>query len=277
MTLVTRTGTLLRSHPYSETSRILRVLTPGAGVVSLIAKGARSRSSKGGAPMDLFDELEITYRHRSDRDLHTLHDVRSVRRRRELGADLLRFSGASFLAELILAHTLEEDNPRLHDRLAVGLDALLEAPRDARAGVLVAAGWGLMGEFGFPPALEHCVRCHQPIPTEGLARFDLGAGGLRCPSCGSGAGPSSSPAGPRLGPEARVDLAELVAGRPPVPLRGAREHFRLLERFALYHLDRRSEFKSASSVVPLLESAGDGEIGEGEDRPRTTSPGPGTS
>lgn len=254
MSLVTRAGVLLRSHPYSESSRILRLLTPDAGVVALIAKGVRSRSGKGDAPLDLFDEIEATYRHRPDRDLHTLREARSLKRRGALGRDLLRFGGASFLAEIVLTHTLEEYDPALHSRLAGGLDALIEAGPDERAGTLVSAGWGVMSAFGFPPVLDHCVRCGGPVPDEGLIRFSLGGGGVLCRDCSHD---PASAAGPRLGPEARADLAALVRGSPPAPLRGAREHFRLLERFALHHLDRRSEFRTAASVVPLLESAGE--------------------
>ena len=251
MNLVTRSGTLLRSHPYSESSRILRFLTPDAGVVAVMARGARRQASKGGGPMDLFDEVEITYGHRADRDLHTLREYRAVTRRRELGADLVRFGGASFLAELILTHTLEEASPELHTRLGRGLDALRAADPGAVPGELMAAGWGLLAAFGFPPEVEHCVRCGGTTSGEGMGRFDVAGGGLRCPSCARGG------TGPRLGPGARTELREVLSGTPPTPLRGAPAHFQLLERFAIYHLDRRRPFLSSATLLPLLEAAGE--------------------
>ncbi|TVP59518.1 MAG: hypothetical protein EA351_01475 [Gemmatimonadales bacterium] len=218
-----------------------------------MARGVRKQASKGGGPLDLFDDVEITYDHRAGRDLHTLREHRTLKRRGELGSNLLRFAGASFLSELILTHTMEEGSPRLHDRLTSGLDGLLACAPEEIPGRFLAAGWGIVAEFGFPPELDRCVHCNVEIPAAGMTRFDLAEGGLRCPEC------AASGIGPRLGPGARTDLRAILAGAPPSGLRGAAEHFHLLERFALHHLDRRRVFQTSATLGPLLASEGSGD------------------
>lgn len=248
MSRVTVPGLLLRSYPYSETSRILRFLTPEYGIVSVVAKGVRRKSSKGEGAVDLFLEGELTFRYRPERDLHTLHDFRARPRHRGLGQDLARFAGASFLAELLLSHALQDENPRLYERTVEALRGLSSDPSEAVPGRILSGAWGILASFGFPPELDRCVRCGGGIaPDEpGIGRFDLAAGGLRCPRCGEEA------AGPRVGPGARRDLRALLAGAPPVPLAGARAHVALVEGYALQHLAGARPFRSTALLHSVL-------------------------
>ncbi len=248
MSLVTRSGILLRSHPYSETSRILRVLTSEGGIVSLMAKGVRSSASKGGGGLDHFSTLEVVYYDREGRDLHTLKEFRTTRARGGIGREVLRFAAAAFLAELVLGHTLQEGNPELYRGLEEGLEALTMEPTESIPGLLLSVGWRLLSDLGFPPALTTCIGCGRPIPAgEALARFDPGGGGLLGPEC------AEEGEGARLGPGAREELRAIVAGEPPTPVRRPDVHFRLMERFALHHLDRTRPFRSTGTLLPLLE------------------------
>lgn len=205
--------------------------------------------------METFQRGVLTFQHREDRDLQGFRDFQSSSSPRLLGGDLLRFSGASFLAELVLSHILQEANPALFAHLVSLLDRLESAPGTRVAGVVVSGAWTLLLDFGFPPSLDACVRCGRPLPSEGLARFDVEGGGLRCDAC-SRDGP-----GPRLGPEARAALREMVGGRPPASLRGGAAHLSLVERYALHHLDRRRPFQSTTLLRTALGSTEEGESG----------------
>jgi DNA repair protein RecO (recombination protein O) len=250
VSLVTVPALLLRSYPYSESSRILRLLTPTYGIVSVVAKGVRRRSSRGETPLDTFLEGDLTFRYRADRDLHTLRDFQARRRNRGLGGDMVRFGGASLLAELILDHTLQEENPRLYEWVVHTLEALSTDPDEVVPGRILAGAWGILSQFGFPPEMARCVRCGRPMSgdEEGIARFDFSAGGLRCPAC------AEEGAGPRVGPIARRDLRALLAGDAPAPLLGARAHLLLVERYALHHLAGGKPFRSAELLRPFLTS-----------------------
>lgn len=271
MSVLTVPAVLLRAHPYSETSRILRFLTAELGVIGVLARGVRSRSSKGTASLETFARGELTLDHRPQRDLQHFRDFHpGPGDPRRLGRDLLPFAAASYLAELVLAHAMEggegEGSPALFEGFASALAVLETEPLDRVPGVFLAAGWGILSEFGFPPGLDACVRCGATLGDGGgTFRFDILAGGLRCPACaeggtGSARGPSAPPSspsaaaslGPRVGPGARAALRALAAGEAPDPLPGASAHFGILDRFALTHLGLSRTFRSAELVRGAL-------------------------
>lgn len=266
MSLVTEVGILLRSHDYSETSRILRFITPGHGLVSVIAKGLRKRNSRGEGGVETFDEATLVFSYRPDRDLHTLRELNVSRSRRGMGRDLLRFLGASLLAELLLTHTLQEESRGLYALVVQALDRLDEAPGERLTGLILAAGWGLVAEAGFPPVLDVCVRCGADLPATGLLRFSAASGGLLCARCGADG------EGARLGPGARADLRALVVGDPPSSLRGAPAHLALLEGHAVHHLSPRRAFRSMELLRPVLVEQDAGE-GEGKTHQNPSDPG----
>ena len=98
MAVVTTRGILLRSHPYGETSSILRFFTEGMGVVGVMAKGARGSRGKGGGPAETFAGGLLTIYMKETRDLQTLKDFTTTHSRRGLGGSVLRLAAASVLA-----------------------------------------------------------------------------------------------------------------------------------------------------------------------------------
>lgn len=250
MSVITEEGILLRSHLYSESSRILRFLTPEHGILSVMAKGLRRRSSKGEAAVATFDQASLVLSYRADRDLHTLRDVEVVRSRRALGRNLSRFAGASLVAEMVLAHTLQEANPALFELVEEALNRMEHATGRELPGTILSAAWGVLREAGYPPVLDECARCGGDLPSEELLRFSAAAGGLLCTGCGA------STAGARLGTGAREDLARLARGHDVAPLRGGPAHLGLLEAHALHHLSPRRRFASVDLLRPLLDRAG---------------------
>ncbi len=250
MSVVTVPAVLLRSYPYSESSLVLRFLTPEHGVVSALAKGVRRRSSRGETPMETFQRGSLTFLYREERELHGFRDFQSPISSRPLAGDLLRFSGASFLAELVLTHTMQEANSRLFTHLVGLLDRIETEARAELPGVILSGAWTLLLDFGFPPALAECLDCGEELPGEGMGRFDVEGGGIRCGVCARGG------EGPRIGPEAQVDLRRLVSGTPSGPLRGAAAHLSLVERYALYHLAGRRPFHATTLLRTSLVQLG---------------------
>jgi DNA repair protein RecO (recombination protein O) len=250
MSLITSRAILLRAYPYSDSSRILRFLTRERGLVSLVGKGVRSRSSKGQGALETFAEGVITFHHRADRDLHALRDFEPTSGALALGRELSRFVGASLLGELLLTHTLEEGDPPLYDWISTALERIGSVPTREVPGWILAAAWRTLAHLGFAPGLVRCVSCGS-VPATGddqLHRFDPVAGGLRCPACARGTEL------PRVGPRSRRALLALVRGEPPLPLSGIRGHFRCLELFCLHHLSPAGGFHSFRMLRPLLDA-----------------------
>jgi len=72
-------GILIRRYVWSDTSYITTWLTPHAGKLRLMAKGARRPKSSFAGKVDLFYHAEIGYVHaRGAGTLHTLSEVRLV-------------------------------------------------------------------------------------------------------------------------------------------------------------------------------------------------------
>lgn len=229
MPLVTVEATVLQAFPYSETSKILRLLTAGHGVQSVIAKGARRARSRYGGVLEPFTDGVASFYMKPSRDLHTLREFELHRPRQALGRDLVRFGAASLLAEIVLKTSSEQEAPDLFHRLRGALSDLETAPAAAVEARALGHAWGLVATLGFAPALSRCVHCGGPLP-DGDLFFDYGAGGLLCGECGGGGG-----GGRVLPPDVRADLRALVGGEP-VRLGRTGAHWQLLSRFLAYHL-----------------------------------------
>lgn len=228
MSAVSTRGVLLRSHPYSETSRVLRFLTEDHGVVGVMAKGIRKGTR--GSGVDLFAEVVLTLHMKPGRDLQTLGEFSPTRPRRGLGSHPLRLACAGVLAELVLRHHGEAPSRDVFLSLGHGLDRLESAPEEAVAGTLLAEGWGLVSALGFHPQVERCTVCDDPLGKDEVGRFDFDAGGVRCAGCARGT------VGPRVGPGAREQLLALLQGDIPVALERPRAHLQLLSDFVTHHV-----------------------------------------
>ena len=246
MAPISTAAVLLRSYDYGDSSRILRFYTREHGLVSVVAKGVRGRLGKGAAGMASFASGELTVHVKSHRDLHTMKDFSCRRMREGLGRDMLRFAGASAVAELVLAHTEQEPQAGLHRALEAALDRLETVDAGALPAAVLAGLWTVTQELGFAPQVGACVRCGAGLEDDEVGRFDLAAGGVRCASCAEGA------AGPRIGPVARGQLAALLAGEVPPELTHSRQHLGLVSDFVAWHVASRplKSFRFLGSLLP---------------------------
>ena len=230
MALVTTPAVLLRSFPYSESSRILRFFTRELGTVGVMAKGVRGRG-RAGSELGSFAGGILTLYVSATRELHTFKEFAASNPRRALGSSVVRLGAASVLGELVLRHAGEEANAALFEALESALDHLERAEEASVVAVVLSEGWHLVSVLGYRPVLGTCVSCGEPLGAQEMARFDFAAGGVRCPRCDVG------PRGPRVGPAARAQLEALVEGVAlPARLQRPRAHLKLLSDFITYHV-----------------------------------------
>ena len=223
-------GVLLRGHDYGDTSRILRFYTLNYGLLSVMARGVRGRSGKGSTTISTFATGDLTAYVKTGRDLHTMKDFSCTELREGIGQDVLRFAGASAAAELVLAHADQEPHPELFHAIEDSLDSLGCADREHAPMAALSALWRITVGFGFAPQLDACVLCGRVLESDEVARFDFGAGGVRCSDCADVA------AGPRVGPIARRQVGALIAGDLTVEIQHARRHLGLVSDFVAYHV-----------------------------------------
>lgn len=224
---------VLHAFDYRETSRIVRLATREAGVVSVMARGARRPKSKFGLGLDLFTGGVAQLALHASRDLHTLTAFEATRARPGLAASLDRFGAAAALAELCLRFAPEDTGGAIHAALAAGLDALETAPEEVVGARTIAAGWDLVGALGLAPTLSTCAVCHRDLDPEETVRFGHRAGGALCRPCAA-----LAPGARTLPPDARRTLATWAAGaEAPLDDEATRRaHQRLLREFVEEHL-----------------------------------------
>lgn len=249
MPLLTLDAIVLQAFPYSETSKILRLLTRSHGVRSAIAKGALRPKSRYGGVLEAFAEGSASFYLREGRELQTLSGFELVRSHQALGRNLLRFGGASLLAELILRTASEEAHPELFDGLRDALARLESTPDDELEPVLLAEAWSLVALLGFGPALDECVACGRSIEAGEDVSFDHAAGAVRCADCSPGAPGRALPA------HAREALQRFLEGHAtPAPVR-KRAHWALLRRFLFQHVVEGRELKALDFLESTLDTA----------------------
>lgn len=234
MAPVRTAAVLLRGYDYGDSSRILRFYSETHGLLSVVAHGVRGRAGKGTATFATFASGELTAHVKAHRELHTLKDFSCRGLRAGLARSVLRFAGASAVAELVLAHAEQEGHPGLFATLETALDRLDSADEDVVPAAALAGLWAVTEALGFAPQLDACVHCGRVLTDDDVGRFDLGAGGVRCSACSEG-----TPGGPRIGPRARSEIAALLRGDLLPGLAHPRAHLALVSEFAEHHVVHR--------------------------------------
>lgn len=112
------TGLILRQRPFSETSLIIQWLTPGAGRISTMAKGARRPKSPLRGKLDLFYLADFSFSRSRSSDLHNLREVEVRDTRAALRRDIGWLQQASYATHLIeIATEAETPIPEMFDLL----------------------------------------------------------------------------------------------------------------------------------------------------------------
>lgn len=245
MSLLSTRAILLRSHPFSESSLVLRFFTRERGLVSVMARGVRRR----GTPPEIFSSGVLVLYYRRNRDLQNYREFSVLRARHALGSDVRRFAGASLLADLVLHHATEEPSATLFGGLDASLERLAETPPETIAPLILASAWALVSLMGYAPELTTCVECGDELDAAAVGRLDYAAGGVRCPRC---EGPAS--AAPRIGPRARAQLGALLLGEPVDGLERIATHVKVLRNYVHHHIAGSRALPS----FPFLESVVEG-------------------
>lgn len=245
MALVTTDAIILQVFRYGESSKILRLLTRNAGVQSAIAKGAANPKSKYGGILEPFTEGVAAIYAKDNRDLQTLGSFELTRSRQSLGSNLVRFGGASLIAELIMRAGIEEPDEQLYDAVSATLDRIMGAGPDAVESIVLGETWALIAQLGFAPSLDECITCGRAIDGAEDVNFDYVAGGVRCADCSAGMPGRLVPAA------ARQALLQLMRGEHLILERTA-AHWRLLARFLTHHVVDGATLKSLAFLEESL-------------------------
>jgi DNA repair protein RecO (recombination protein O) len=177
---VEREGIVVGRMDLGETDRIVRLLTPGDGRVSVVAHGARGARSRW-TGLDIGTRARFASRP-GRRDLETLAEVTVEDARLHLRSSLGRLALAAYACELCGSLAREgQPEPRLYGLLETALLVLDAADADPGEGFRAALEAKALTFAGVAPVLDRCVACGR-APTRDMV-FSTAAGGLLHPGC----------------------------------------------------------------------------------------------
>ena len=230
---------ILRSVEFGESDRILHLLLPDQGRLTVIAKGARRSVKRFPGTLDLFNHLKVQIEGHRRSSMARLTQARLLGVFPALRADPLRFALGCYLLEILdrLAPEggVRREMRRLFAFVMSALGWLDARPPDLAQRTILEMR--LLDALGVRPELRACVRCKREVAGEGELGFHVAEGGPLCSSCGL---PQDSPIGVHLGTlraleqGLRLDLNvidRLVLG--PLALEEAR---RIVTRFQHFHV-----------------------------------------
>lgn len=231
---------VLRGVDFSETSRIVTLLTPDRGRLVCMAKGARRARNTTGAALCTFNRLEIVYYWKDSRSVQQLGDVTLVDSYEAVKGDLDKATYAAFPLELALRIAHEnEPSHELFDAVIRGLENLNEWNGDARTHACWQAT-RILSAAGFEPAMDMCVLCGAPLSD--VHRFSF-EGGTTCADC---------PSDRKITRREYDWLVALITGTTKCPeTKVDKSIFDLVQRYAARQLD--SDFRSVRVIQEMFD------------------------
>jgi DNA repair protein RecO (recombination protein O) len=244
---------ILRSLDFGESDRILHLLVPDSGRLTVIAKGARRSLRRFPGTLDLFNHLRVQVERRRSAAMARLAGAALIESFIPLRSELPRFAMACYLLELLDRLAPEGgargDMQRLFAFALAALRALATRVPDARLRTLLELR--ALDALGLRPELLRCVRCGQVPRGTAEVDFHVADGGPVCENCA-----------PRLEGLLRVHAGTLRAleqglrfdlehlDRLVLGPRALEEARRLLTRFRCFHVG--VELRSQSFLDEIL-------------------------
>jgi DNA repair protein RecO (recombination protein O) len=170
-------GIVIGETNYSESSKILNVLTKEYGVLGVISKGCRNMKSKlrGVSRKLLYGTIHIYHK---PNGLSTLIGVDVINSYSNTLMDLEKISYASFILDLINQVLKQTDDPNIFDLLKDTLNKLDEGLNPiALTNILELK---LLDYLGVSPSIDSCAHCGN---TKDIITLSSDSGGYVCRIC----------------------------------------------------------------------------------------------
>jgi DNA repair protein RecO (recombination protein O) len=143
-------GIILRTRPLTETSLIVRWLTPDFGRIATVAKGARKPKSPFLGKLDLFYHANFSFSRSQRSDLHILREVSLRETHNALREDIFKLRQAAYATAFIEQATeTETPLPAVYELLREFLGCLCREKLAAQ--IIFAFELKLLQEIGLLP------------------------------------------------------------------------------------------------------------------------------
>lgn len=170
-------GIILSETNYSETSKILNVLTYEYGLIGVMSKGCRNMKSKlrGVSRKLVYGKFHIYYK---ENGLSTLISVDIINSFNKILSDLTKVSYASYLVDLVKQVLKQNDDQEIYNIL---INTLIKMENDLPCDILTTiVEVKLLDFLGVKPMLDFCSVCGS---TNNIISLSSTLGGYVCTNC----------------------------------------------------------------------------------------------
>jgi DNA repair protein RecO (recombination protein O) len=177
------TALVLRSTPWSESSKIVHLFTPDKGIIKVIAKGALQPKSDFRGVLETLNHIEIVVAHKESRGLQILSAASTVnsflRTKENLNKTAITFSFLELIGQFLKLHEPVPDFFHYTIRTIGKLDNDSNQNFKQYLWQFVLKISTILG-FGWD--FTHCLICGLSL-TEGPFFPDYQKGGIICSNC----------------------------------------------------------------------------------------------
>lgn len=170
-------GIILSETNYSESSKILNVLTKEHGLIGVISKGCRNIKSKlrGVSRKLIYGKFNVYYK---ENGLSTLISVDLLNSFPKTLMDLERISYAAFIIDLVNQVARQNSDSNIFDLLLGTLEKLEEGFSPISLTNIIELK--LLDFLGVSPCIDSCSNCGS---RENIVTLSADAGGYLCGAC----------------------------------------------------------------------------------------------
>lgn len=179
MVELTTRGIVIHETQVGDYDKLLTVLTPDAGKITVSGKGIKSMKSRHMAATQLFSYSHFQLHKRGN--YYYLDDSELIENFYGIRGDLLKFSLASYICDVTNDVTVENEDET--DVLRLILNTLFAIDKGLKDLELIRGAFQLRLAcvVGFMPDLSGCRECHDGDPAR--VTLDILDGNLICDKC----------------------------------------------------------------------------------------------
>lgn len=170
-------GIVLSETPYSETSKILQVLTEDYGLIGIISKGCRNVKNKLRGVSNKMNYCEYTINYKEN-GLSTLIEGDIINSFKNTFGNMKKSMYSFYLMDLCFQVLKENNNKEIFNLLSIALVKIDEGLSPELISNIIEVR--LLNYLGVSLSLDTCVLCGK---NEDIITLDLNCGGAICKDC----------------------------------------------------------------------------------------------
>lgn len=169
-------GIIIREKSYSETSKIIDVITKEHGIISLLAKGSKKLKSplRSTSTKLTYGYFYITYK---ENKLSILKEIEIINFYMNIKKDISKISYASYILELVEQVIKQTRNEEVYDNLIYSLEKINDNLNPEIITNILELK--CLKYLGVMPVIDCCSMCG----SENVVTLSSDAGGLLCRNC----------------------------------------------------------------------------------------------